>query len=56
MNYGGTCDLTCDAGYTGARTLNCDQHTAGAATSSWDNDSPCTGLNLNFHLNCDTKY
>ena len=56
VNYGGTCNLTCDDGFTGERTLNCDQHTAGAATSSWDNDSPCTGLNLNLHLNCDTEY
>ena len=55
VNYGGTCDLTCATGYTGDRTLNCDQHTAGDATSSWDDDSACTGLNLNLHLNCDTE-
>ena len=56
VNYGDTCTLTCDTGYTGARTLNCNQHTAGDATSTWDDDSTCTGINLYLQLNSNTEH
>ena len=42
VNYLGTCELTCDAGYTGAKTLTCNQHTSGVATSTWDGPVACT--------------
>ena len=42
----GTCDLTCDSGYVGARTLKCDQHTSNAAVSTYDTPSACTSKYL----------
>ena len=42
VDYLGTCDLTCAAGYTGAKELTCNQHTSGEATSTWDGPVTCT--------------
>ena len=39
-DFGGSCNLTCDKGYTGDRTLTCNVD-YGNGTAGWDDSSPC---------------